>query len=198
MNYTELQSHIAGFLNRQDLTAVIPTFIEMVESSLNRKLRLRSMLGRATASLDTDFTTLPADFLEAKNVQLNTNPVTSLQFVTMEHADHLKTGDSGQPKYYTIVGDTIEVVPPPDSPYTVELVYYKKIPPLASNSTNWLLANHPDVYLYGALMQAAPYLKNDDRLVVWGTLYVASLDDLNMASDKAEFSGGSLVARVKN
>lgn len=198
MNYTELQASVASFLNRQDLTSVIPTFIELTESSLNRKLRHRGMLGRATASLDTDFTTLPADFLEAKNIQLNTTPVTSLQYVTIEQADFLKTNSTGQPMYYTLVGDTLEVVPAPDTEYTVELVYYKKLPPLSSNSTNWLLDSHPDVYLYGSLMQAAPYLKNDERLAVWGSLYSASLDELNLSSDKAEFSGGTLIARTRS
>jgi hypothetical protein len=197
MNYTELQAAIASFLNRQDLASVIPTFVSLVEAHLNRTLRHRSMLGRATANLDTDFTTLPADFLEAKNIQLNTNPVTSLRFVTIEHADLLKTEATGQPQYYTLVGDTLEVVPSPDASYTVELVYYKKLPALASNSTNWLLTAHPDVYLYGALMQAAPYLKNDERLQVWGSLYTAAVSDLNASSDKAEFSGASLVMRAR-
>jgi hypothetical protein len=197
MNYTELQSSIASFLNRQDLTAVIPTFVTMVESGLNRTLRHRSMLSRATASLDTDFTTLPADFLEAKNIQLNTTPVTSLKFVSIEYADVLKTDSTGQPQYYTLVGDTLEVVPAPDTAYTVELVYYKKIPPLADNSTNWLLTMYPDVYLYGALMQASPYLKNDERLSVWGSLYTSAIADLNLSSDKAEFSGAALVMRAK-
>jgi hypothetical protein len=197
MNYTELQAAIASFLNRQDLTSVIPTFVSLVEANLNRVLRHRSMLGRATANLDTDFTLLPSDFLEAKNIQLNTNPVTSLRFVTIEHADLLKDGTTGQPQYYTLVGDTLEVVPSPDTSYTVELVYYKKLPALSSNSTNWLLTAHPDVYLYGALMQAAPYLKNDERLQVWGSLYTAAISDLNAASDKAEFSGASLVMRAR-
>jgi hypothetical protein len=197
MNYTELQAAIASFLNRQDLTSVIPTFVSLVEANLNRVLRHRSMLGRATANLDTDFTTLPSDFLEAKNIQLNTNPVTSLRFVTIEHADLLKDGTAGQPQYYTLVGDTLEVVPSPDTSYTVELVYYKKLPALSINSTNWLLTSHPDVYLYGALMQAAPYLKNDERLQVWGSLYTAAISDLNAASDKAEFSGASLVMRAR-
>jgi hypothetical protein len=198
MNYTELQAAIASFLNRQDLTSVIPTFVTLVESGLNRVLRHRSMLGRSTATLDTDFTTLPADFLEAKNVQLNTNPVTSLRFVSIEHADRLKTESTAQPQYYTLVGDTLEVVPSPDTSYTVELVYYKKLPALSGNSTNWLLTSHPDVYLYGSLMQAAPYLKNDERLSVWGALYAAAISDLNASSDRTEFSGASLVMRTRN
>src|SRR5574343_481929 len=133
MNYTTLKSSIGDFLNRQDLTAVIPTFIALCEADLNRTIRHRSMLARATAALDTQFTKLPSDFLEAKNVQLNTTPVTSLKYVTMEQADILRQTyqTAGTPKYYTIVGDTIEVVPDPSTEYTIELVYYKAIPALS-------------------------------------------------------------------
>jgi len=197
MNYTELKTAIGDFLNRRDLTSVIPTFIQLAEADLNRTVRHRSMLARATASLDTHFTSLPSDFVEAKNIQLNTEPVTSLRYVTMEQADVLRTQTSGQPAYYTLVGETLEVVPPPDTDYTVELVYYKKLPSLSdSNLSNWLLASHPDVYLYGALMQSAPYLKNDERVAMWGSLYRQFVSDLNVSSDKAEVSGASLRMRT--
>lgn len=200
MTYSELKSAIADFLNRQDLTSVIPTFIQLCEADLNRSVRHRLMLTRATATLDTPFTALPNDFLEAKNVQLNSEPVTSLQYVTMEHADLLRAGlyqTSAKPKYYTLVGNTLEAVPNPDNEYTIELVYYKQIPALSdSNTSNWLLASYPDVYLYGALMQAAPYLKDDERIAVWGPLYRQFISDLNLSSDKAEVSGARLVMRA--
>ena len=200
MNYSELKSSVADFLNRQDLTAVIPTFISLCEADLNRSVRHRSMLCRATATLETQYTSLPADFLEAKNIQLNSNPVTTLKYVTMEQLDLLKQTyrSSGIPKYYTIIGDTIEVLPAPAEEYTIELTYYKKLPALSDSQTgNWLLTSHPDVYLYGTLMQSAPYLKDDERVGVWGTLYRQFVNDLNFASDKAEYSGAFLVARTR-
>jgi hypothetical protein len=200
MIYSELKSSIADFLNRQDLTSVIPTFILLCEADLNRTVRHKSMLCRATAVLDTHFTALPSDFLEAKNIQLNTTPVKSLEYMTMEHADEYRATHSttGVPNYYTFVGETLEVVPEPADSYTIELVYYKKISALSDSSTsNWLLASHPDVYLYGALMQAAPYLKDDERIPVWGQLYKAFIGDLNSASDKSEYSGSSLKMRTK-
>jgi hypothetical protein len=158
------------------------------------------MLCRATATLDTHFTALPTDFLEAKNIQLNSTPVKTLQYVTMEMADMLRGGTydtPGTPLYYTIVGDTLEVVPVPDAEQTVELTYYKKITSLSDSVTsNWLLSSHPDVYLYGSLMQAAPYLKDDERIAVWGPLYRQFVNDLNSSSDKAEVSGSLLRMRA--
>src|SRR5688572_33002312 len=103
MNYTTLKSSVADFLNRQDLTAAIPTFIELAEAACNRAIRHRKMLQRSTATLDTQFTELPEDYLEAKNIQLNTDPVRSLTYVTQEHADLLRAGahrTPGEPKVY--------------------------------------------------------------------------------------------------
>lgn len=199
MIYSELKSSIADFLNRQDLTPVIPTFISLCEADMNRTLRTRAMLTRAIATLDSQFTALPVGFLEAKNIQLNSSPVISLEYVAIEEADRIRAvTPTGQPQFYTIVGDMIEVVPVPEVSYTIELVYYKKLTALSDSSTsNWILSSHPDAYLYGALMQAAPYLKNDERLPVWGQLYKAVLADINSSSDKAEVSGSRLKMRAK-
>ena len=197
--YAELQSAVGDFLNRQDLTTVIPTFIALAEADFNRSIRHRSMLTRATATIDSQFTALPTDFLEAKNIQLNSEPITVLRYVTMEHADLVRQRNpTGQPVYYSIVGDTLEVVPVPDASFTAELTYYKKIPALVDDTdTNWLLSYHPDVYLYGTLMQSAPYLKDDQRIPVWGSLYRQYLADVNASSDKAEFSGSALHMRPR-
>lgn len=195
--YSELQSAIADELNRQDLASVIPTWISLAEATFNRLLRHRKMLCRATATLDSQFTALPADFLEAKNIQLNTAPVTSLEFVTIEEADQLRAQYqySTTPVYYTIVGETIEVVPNPGDDQTIELVYYRKIPALSSGS-NWLFRDHPDIYFYGALQHSAPYLKDDQRLQVWSTITSNLIEQINLESDKAEHSGATLRVRT--
>lgn len=179
---------------------MIPTFIELAEAACNRAIRHRKMLQRSTATLDAQFTELPEDFLEAKNVQLNTDPARSLTYVTMEHADLLRGGayqTSAKPRHYTIVGNDIEVVPAPDADYTIELVYYARIPTLSEAApSNWLMLEHPDVYLYGALMQSAPYLKDDARMSTWGMLYEGAIAQVNAESYRAEVSGSALTART--
>jgi hypothetical protein len=195
--YSELQSAIADELNRQDLTSVIPNWISLAEATFNRLLRHRKMLCRATATLDTQFTALPSDFLEAKNIQLNTTPVTSLEFVTIEQADKLRSEyTAGVPKYYTIVGDTIEVVPTPSENQTIELVYYKKLTPLSAGTGNFLLSFHPDLYFYASLQHSAPYLKDDSRLEIWSAVTSSLIDQVNQESDKAEHSGATLRTRA--
>lgn len=198
-SYSELKSAIADELNRQDLSSVIPAWISLAEANLNRTIRHRKMLCRSTTQLDAQFTALPPDFLEAKNVQLNvTNPY-SLEYLTVEQADKYRVNyypGTGSPQFFTILGETLEVVPTPGSNYTIELTYYKKLTPLSDSvSSNWLLASHPDLYFYASLQHSAPYLKDDERIALWSTISQTLTDSVNLESDKAEKSGSVLKIR---
>jgi hypothetical protein len=195
--FAGLKTTIADYLNRDDLTSIIPSFIAIAEAKFNRKLRVRQMIKRAEAQIETSFFAYPADWLQAKEFQLNTNPIVRLGFVTEAQGDDLKAGRftaAGQPLYYTITGSQLEFIPSPDTTYSAELTYYAKIPALSdSNTSNWLLAYAPDLYLYGALIEASPYLKDDERLAVWGQLYTNSLGDIEVADQRASVSSTPLV-----
>lgn len=195
--YSGLKAAIADYLNRDDMTSVIPGFIALAEAKFNRKLRARQMIKRATATVDTQFFAYPPDWLEAKEFILNTNPITYLKFVTDAQANELRSTSiiaPGKPAYYTIVGSQIEVIGTPDTTYTGELTYYAKIPALSdSNTSNWLLAYAPDLYLYGALIESAPYLKDDERLAVWSQLYNDSKADIEIADQRASVSSTPVV-----
>lgn len=199
--YTELKASVADWLNRTDLTNVIPDFISLAEAQIERTLRTRQMIVRATASIDTEYSAVPADFLETKSIKLNTNPVTALVFESIDALDSLKSTtyiSPGRPGYFGIVGGQIRVLPVPDSTYTAELIYYAKLSKLSSSvATNWLLTQAPDVYLYGSLMQAAPYLKDDARVSVWAAIYTRGLEELQVADDRGATSGGSIMMRAR-
>jgi len=200
-SYNELKTSVADWLNRTDLTAVVPDFIALAEAQIERTLRTRQMIVRATASIDTEYSAVPADFLETKSINLNTNPVTALQFESIDALDSMKGTmylANGKPLYFGIVGGQIRVLPVPDSTYTAELTYYAKLTKLSSTvATNWLLAQAPDVYLYGALMQAAPYLKDDARIPVWASIYTKGLEELQVADDRGATSGGAILMRAR-
>ena len=84
-----------------------------------------------------------------------------------------------------MIGTEIQVYPPPDGTYTAELVYYAEIPALTdSNTTNWLLTLAPDIYLYGTLMQTAPYLQDDARLQTWAALYQKKMQDIEISNER--------------
>ena len=189
-NYTELQASVADFLNRSEWTSVIPDFIKMTESELNRVLRTREMSVRTRAPVSKQYLKLPVDFLGMRNIELMTDPVTVLQYRNLENLDAHRASDStGKPIFYSIMQNNIEFAPVPDSEYTLEIVYYQEIPPLADNSTNWLLTAHPDAYLYGALLQSAPYLHADERIGIWAGKFQQILEQLKTSDEKARFSG---------
>ena len=195
--YSGLKDAIADYLNRDDLTASIPVFISLAEAKFNRKLRARQMVKRANATIDTQYFAYPGDWLAAKEFILLTNPITYMQFVTESQGNDLKTTtvvSPGKPRYYTIIGSQIEVLATPDTSYTGQLTYYAKIPSLSNtNTSNWLLAYAPDLYLYGALLESAPYLKDDERLAVWGQLYNDSKADIELADERASVSSTPVV-----
>lgn len=189
-NYTDLQASVADFLNRADLTNVIPDFITLTEADLNRSLRVREMSVRTRAPISEQYVKLPVDFLGMRNIELVTNPVTPLEYRNMQNLDLYRASDAtGKPVYYSITQNNIEFAPVPDAEYTLEIVYYQKIPALADNATNWLLDTHPDVYLYGSLMQSAPYLQADERIGIWAGKYNQIKEQITASDEKAKFSG---------
>jgi hypothetical protein len=199
--YTELKTSIADWLNRSDLTATIPDFISLAEAQIERTLRTRQMLTRTTLTIDGEFESTPADFLETRALKLtSTNPVSPLSFMTMDGLDEeaTKFTASGRPKFFGVVGTQFRFVPTPDAVYTSEIVYFAKLSKLSSSvSTNFLLTSSPDIYLYGSLLQAAPYLQDDARIQTWATLYERGLNDLQVADDRGSTSGGNLLTRAK-
>ena len=82
--YTELKSTIADFLNRDDLTAVIPTFISLAEAQMEREVRHYKMQKRSEGQIDTRYSQLPADFLEPVRFHLDDGRSTRLELVTLD------------------------------------------------------------------------------------------------------------------
>jgi len=191
--YTELQASVADFLNRSDLTSVIPDFITMCEADINRNLRVHDMVMRTRAPINSQYVKLPPDFLGMRNIDLLTDPVTPMSYKNLQNLDIHRAGDpTGKPLYYSVMKDNLEFAPVPDGEYTVEIVYYRKIPALsADNATNWLLDEHPDAYLYGSLQHSAPYLQADDRIGLWAGKYNQILEQIKKSDEQAKFSGST-------
>lgn len=196
-NYATLQSAIADYLNRADLTSQIQTFIQFAEADLNTRLRTREMIVRATTSNSDEFVKLPTDWLEGINLQIQGGQ-SPLRYITLDEADIINASNTyTQTRFYSLMDGAIELVPPPGDYITVEMVYYAKIPALSDAvTTNWLIAKAPDVYLYGALTHAAPFLMDDQRVNVFGQIYLARVQSLQDESQKALHSGSPLIART--
>jgi hypothetical protein len=71
------------------------------------------------------------------------------------------------------------VAPTPSSAYAFEVLYYERVQPLdSSNQTNWFTIYAPQALLYGSLLQAMPFLKNDERIPMWQSQYDAIMATL--------------------
>lgn len=190
--YDELKSAIANWLNRDDLTAVIPDFISLAEADFNRKIRHYKMLDRVDATLDSRYVQLPPDWLETVRMSITSGTTFRLEAITVDDMLGYREDtqdNAGRPKYFTHIGEAIEVFPTPDAEYAMQLAYYGQIPALSDSTTyNWLLQSDPDIYLYGALLQSAPYLQDDARIQVWAGLYQNALGSLQKASDDTRFT----------
>ena len=199
MTYAELKTAIANYLNRSDLTSDLDTFIDNVEAELNRRLRTKDMIKRATATADAQYISVPTDWLEAINVQIDSNEFSPLFQQSIESMDVYRKSNNnstGQPVYYAMVDDTIELAPTPDSQYTLQLTYYAKISSLSdSNTSNFVSVSHPDVYLYGALKHASIYLMEDERIPMFTQQFEKALEEMRLEQEKAAFGKGSLMMR---
>lgn len=196
-DWTTLKAAISSYLwDRSDIQDLIPVFIGLCEAQLNRRLAARRMLTRASATIDTEFVMLPSDFGGVQSLYLDATPAIRVDYaVDSEEIVKMKANSSsttGKPKAFTIIGDQMQFFPAPDASYTGYLAYFRRIPTLSeAQPTNWLVEDHPDVYLYGSLLQSAPWLKEDERIVTWGNLYTQIISDIQ-AADRREVTAQNL------
>ena len=201
--YAELQTATANWLDRTDLTARIPEFIDLAEASLNRTIRNHQMITRNDAySLDARYVNLPTDTLEVVRIVVDVSPQITLEYLTPEEiAERRGSGGNGRPVYFTVIGGSpnqIELLPSPDSTYTSSIVYYTKIPALTDvATTNWLLTNNPDIYLFATLVEAFPYLMNDERVPMWNARLDKALNELKLQGGRQMHTGSSLRMRSR-
>ena len=198
--YSELNTAVANWLDRDDLTDRIPEFIALCEARFNRLLRIRAMENKQTASTVAAQRNLalPTGFIQMRNLQINTSPIVPMQYVTPEIYDRLYgSTESGTPQMYTIIADEIQLGPIPGSVQTIEMLFYKKFDALTSvAATNWMITNAPDIYLYGCLLEAEPFIMNDPRVQLWATAFKQAITDLQDQDNKDRHSGSAL--RVMN
>jgi hypothetical protein len=201
-NYDGLKSAIEKWLMRPDLVEDIPQFIQLAEAMLSRRLRTRQMVLRARIEAKSRYLRLPTGWRKAWNVQRVEDdfPLEYLSPVEMDKMRFKVANNLVPPMepctYYSLFGDTIEFLPEPSlaNPINMEMLYYAKILPLTdSNPSNWLLLTHPDLYLYGALIHSAPFLREDERVPVWRENFEEALAAANLEDTDSKRSGAPMV-----
>lgn len=199
--YAELQDQVSVWLNKPDVDQTVPTLIALTEADINRRLRHWKMQKRSVAEISDQYSAVPGDWLETSRFYTTDGYTQPLDLISQAELIDRKAragNVSGRPQFYAVTGGQFEFYPVPDATYNAELVYFASLDALSdSNTSNWLLASAPDVYLYGALVHSAPFLGDDARLAVWSGLYQAALNGLNETSEAARYSGVGLRMKVR-
>jgi len=197
-SYSELLDTIESWLNAPAVAQDIPTFVTLAEAQANRDIRHSRMEQRSTATLDSQYSSLPTDWLETLSLSLDNQ---RLEYVSRDNILEMaeKTNaHTGVTKYYTLVGGELEFYPRPATDSTMTLIYRQKIPTLSADQpTNWLLQTFPEVYLYGSLLHSAPYLQEDARVAMWVQLYSQVVQQVNADGARAKAGGSNMRLKIK-
>jgi hypothetical protein len=202
--YATLQAAIADYLNRDDLTDQIKIFIQLAEADIARVLDLPTEVVSHTLTAGSDIVNLAAATYAAQNpfglvkeVRLNTD--TYMHPITMTSSaalNGLRRFGSGVPYYGSIRDAVLNLDIVAESAYAIKILYVPGLVPLSdANDDNDTLLTHPDIYLFGALKEAEPYLEHDERNPMWSQKYLKAVKDANIALERANF-GAPMIARL--
>lgn len=199
--YAELQTAVANWLSRDDLTSRIPEFIALAEARMGRELETRSQEKRATASTaaDDEYIALPTDLRDIRSVRIQTDPVRVLRYMTPTLlAETYPDSAGGNPQAYSIIGAEMALRPIPDGVYTVEMIYSEGISALSdSNTSNTILTRHPDAYLHGALNHGYQYLMDEARAAAHDSIFSRAIAEIRMDQERSRYGAGKLTARTQ-
>ena len=186
----DLKTSVQDWLDRSDYTAVADDMIVLAEAHFNLELRSRQMVTTADLTPTAGVCTLPTDFLGPLKVVAKTSPRCQLDFVDISGVDSAYDSSiAGRAESYTISGNSL--ITYPQSTYDIELTYWQEIPPLAVNSSNWLLAKYPNIYLETCMMEAHRYFRNSDELAISGQRVNNMIGRLHDTSDLEQYANAT-------
>lgn len=200
-SYDNLVRTVADYLNREDLTLAIPTFIRMAETDFDRRVRHPLMMKNVAAKVTENYVPLPDDLVETYTIDIPSYSRKAIEFVPAERLRELSHAvRNGGVVYYSIENNQINfLASPPVEGAIVNLRYYASIPRLSPLvSSNWLLRKWPDAYLYGTLMQSAVYTGDDNSLSQYAQILSGLIDSVRKSNDDARFPSSSLTMKARS
>lgn len=196
MDYTSLKTQVANYLHRSDLSAQIPTFIELAEAYLFRELHIKEMEVSVSGTTTSGYATLPTDFGSVSRVSVTyASSARSLDYVALADAPVATTS---APAYYSLENNKLRIWGAADGQaYT--LYYIPKIQNLSATvSTNWLLQNAPELYLDASCLQGAKYIRNDAEVAKLTQNVTMSIDSVKRFSERRGHPAtGSMQIKVR-
>ena len=202
-NYENLKTAVAGWLNRTDLTSDIIDFITLCEDEIARRVETE-FERRDTITLNAEVVSLPSDLREITSLALDdANRGGPIEILSPEQLTLYKAASGRRTSYprkaaITTNGTELILAPVPDTSYVAEIIYATKLDRLSSSvSTNWILDDHSDVYLYGSLIHSAPFLKDDQRMGVWQSLFEKALAQIAALIERRKWAANTLIMRPR-
>jgi hypothetical protein len=193
--YSGLQAVIADRLHRDDLTTQIVDAIALAEAEMETDCRLVDFEATATVTITAGVGTMPTGYNGIRSVYWVSSPNHPMDYIPPDRYDSLRAQDSGDGFYYTVSGSTIRTTPMGDG--SVVLTYTAHFSPLSTtNTSNTLLTNYPDAYLYGTLKHMALHTQDDAGLQKFGILFNAAKQRI-VLDDEHRTYGGSLQVRAR-
>lgn len=180
MTYDSLVENIQSYLNRTDTATIekIPLFIMLAEQIIASQIKFLGNLTVNESTMTASTSVIDKPVRWHKTVSMNITVAGVKQPVLLRKYEYLREywpddTEEGLPKFYADYDYTHWLVAPtPDDDYTFEVLYYERVQPLdSSNQTNWFTIYAPQALLYGSLLQAMPFIKNDERVALWQQQY---------------------------
>lgn len=192
--YAELQTEAASILHRDDLTEEIKRSIALCEAELQAKCKLLEFETTGNVTITSGSGTLPSGLVGIRGVYWNASTINELEYVNTDAFNAMRN-NTGTPEFYTVTGSTLSVSPSDTG--TAVVTYMAKFTALSnSNTSNAILSNFPDAYLYGALKHVCVHTMDDSGLQRYGILFNAACDRINLNNEQRRY-GHSLAVRAR-
>ena len=191
--YATLQTSVIDWLKRADLTTIVPDLIMIGEKWIFRHARTRDMETALSVTIASGVATVPTNFVAIKHARIDGSPTRSLKVRPSRWIleNYPLRSSSGKPSFIGVDGANFIFGPFADSGYSVLGIYYAKLTTIAT-SANALFAANPDLYLYAALCEAEPHIKNDKRLAMWMMKRDAILRDVNAETKEGQYDSAGM------
>lgn len=193
-NYSDLVTKVGQWLDRDDLEDRIPDFVVLVEARLNRLLRTINQETRDIWVIDEESFDLPPDYRKMRKIHIEGQPDRPLDEISPVAAPRRFNGDTGIPRAYWTEGRTLTLAPPPEAETTFRVTYFIRVPALTSDApSNWVLEEHPDIYVWGAIKEASAFIRDPDALDYASARLDEAIAELQLESATDRWGGGPLV-----
>ena len=193
--FSEIKTAVGDYLDRSDINSQIDEFIRFGELRIFRECRLRAFETALSSTIASGVIAVPSAYIEMKYAYVDGSPTSSLQRKDLSYIYEkypTRSADS-KPKFYAREGSNFIFGPYPDSGYTIKGIYYGALTALSTdNETNWIATDAPDLLVYAALLEAEPFLGNDERIPVWEAAYNRTKAHIQAQDDQEAFSGSPL------